>query len=500
MASRSRIPIPILVDDVSPRAFSDDFHPRISVDLAGSDILRESEDILRSHVSVPDLAVLEELESIRGMIENKSRDLHRKELTLSKSINKWNSEIIEAQRLIEELAENLSATGETKLQDAFSKCEKKLTKMCQKLDGEIKKHEARRSICLKGSADVPPLPGEANSLNLNERILDIISFSPTSVSRLVACSTLILLQEPTPSNSQIRFCVNNLFHAITSFIAGRFDRLLRLSIESEPQFHSEDVSSKFSAVKQTILKKRLGLPTTEISQKLSIVVREDYSGIESTIDVQAELDDDLRLILMRSIPEETPSSSPMVRLFTDPCVQCAVGKNLRTKSSRGTIETKILELMLSPVSDRALVEKLHGIRKDITVNQNSNPLSVTRYVMCFLFLAHRVIEDARPNEVAVALCDILDAVSGSVAWNGQISRMLSEWPQGLWFIVRTVIGWKGTSEYARIVDSLFSFLKLADCSNALIPWKDVIIEKLNSNQINPSVIGHAKGILKRLTP
>ena len=119
-------------------------------------------------------------------------------------------------------------------------------------------------------------------------------------------------------------------------------------------------------------------------------------------------------------------------------------------------------------------------------------------LMCILLVIHRSIEDARSSDVSDTACDLIDAMVESTGWSPTISRFLTDWIQGQWFVIRTIIAWKGVGLSTRVVDSLLSLLKLVECSNSMMAWRDIIIEKLNQNQINQAVVGHAKGILKLL--
>lgn len=499
---RQKAPSTILVDDVSPRTLTDDFLPRLSVDLVGSDYSYSPPMRQIERVQPGELAVIEELESIRSMIESKSKDLHRKEASLSRSITNWNSEVFEAQRLIEELAENLTISGEARVKEQFTSCENRLNKLVEKVSGSMRSLIEIKSRSLSGTADVPPLPNKPQVEILDHRVLEFISYSPSSISRQVSGATVLLLSQRNLSEPQQRFALNYVFNAVFKMISGRFDRLVRQSLESDLSLQPIEMASKFSAMKQSVLKKRLGIPTLEnCAQPVSIVIHEEFTGSEDPIDIEAELDDDLKANLKSSMvmdEEVITSSSAMVKLFSDTKVQVALIKNLRSRSMKKSIKYRLVDTLVGPTSDRMIIDNLTAIKRECGSYPTLSPTLVPKLIACVLFIVHRTIEDERSIEIANVACDILDSYINSVAWQPVVSRFMAAWTQGTWFLMRTILNWKGSYVGSRALDSLAGIIRASDCVQALIPWQPVIVDRLNKNQFHQAVVPYAKAILKQL--
>ena len=492
----------ILIDDVSPRTLTDDFLPRLSVDLAGSDWSYSSPVRIAEKLPPGELAVLEELESIRSMIHSKSKDLHRKEATLSRSINKWNSEVIEAQRLIEELAENLTLTGETRIQDRFNACESRLKKLIDRVTESSQSVKEFKSRYPKGPADVPPLPASSEADMLEDRVLEFISYSPSSIPRQVAAASVLLLARRVLSDSQTRFSLNCIFNAVYKIVSGRFDRLVRQSLESDLALQADDMLSKFSAVKQSVLRKRLGIPIAESTQSgMTLVINEELTGTDEAIDIDSELDDDLRVILRSSLgnaDESMPGAAPMIRLCTEQTIQAALCKNLRSRPIKKSVKYRLVDILLGSSSDRMVSDNLNTIKRECGINPTLTPSFVPKLIACLLFILHRAVEDERSIEIANTVCDLLDTFSNSASWQSVLSRFMASWTQGTWFVVRTILNWKGSYVGTRALDSLAGILRASDCGQALVPWQPVIVDRLNKNQFHPAVIPYAKALLKQL--
>jgi hypothetical protein len=491
-----RHPRPIFIDDMSPRTLSDSFQPRQSVDLAGLDLSFSPQSMGRDHVEFGGIAAWEELESIRALMESKSKDLQRKEVTLSRSVSKWNSEVVAAQRLIEELADNLTTAGENRIHDAFHSCEQRLQKLEAKLTSQMRMISDLKSRCSKQTADVPPLPDLRTTDRLNDRILELLSKSPSSVPRQLSVASIILVQGEDLTGHQVRSAINCIFNVTTRQICAKIDKLARQSMESD--MGSEEGSSKFLAARQSVLKKRLGLPSADKESKISIIFQEELTGHEGPIDVMEDIDDDLRVSLASRIntSEIVQTGQPIMRIFSDGKLQALAVRNLRAKSRRKSIKSRLIEIILGSCSDKQVQEHVDAIKREIATSSSVTATLVPKLIICFVYIGYRLVEDSRSSETIFSVAELLEIFLNSSSWQPAITRFLPTWVQGIWFSVRFILNWKNTTEGIRYVDALLSLVKGSDCSQALSPWQAVIVERLNKDQIHSSVQGHCKAILR----
>jgi hypothetical protein len=506
MRKHNSLELPILVDDLSPKTISHDFGTRMSIDLASHSGEAFSFDIGPPAVPVPDLAVLEELESIRGLIERKSRDLKSREHSLSRSISTWNSEIATAQQLIEELANNLVAAGEKSMEEAFSKRTKKLQKLLDAVRSETKLYKQLTCRQVRNAAaDAPPVPQIQGIESISACVLEYMSESPSSTPRKVSAATVLLLRCPPLAFKHFGFAVNVLFDALREFGLCKFDALMISSVASDIQPTSDEARSKFASVKQSILKKRLGVGSNSAtSERIQLVLHCESSGSDKPVDIHQEVEGDL-LDTWAEVYETIKGSalvyrSPLVKLFSDQTVQQAVCCRLRQRSENASIKGLLIEILLTyGISDKGILDALQSVKKLLPhLYTTHGTRCVVSVFVLLLYMLHRFIEDARPVDVTNAVCDIIGAMLNSRQLSSVVSQFLLEWPQGCWFAIRFLLTHNHTTPLnERIIECLCQILDSTGDLSCIAPWHAIMLDRLNRNLINPSVIGSIKSLLKR---
>ena len=507
MRKHNSLELPILVDDISPKTVTHDFETRMSIDLARRSMDSFSFEVDPPSVPPADLAVLEELESIRGLIERKSRDLKHREHSLSRSISTWNSEIATAQHLIEELANNLVVAGEKSMEAAFSKQNKKLQKLLDAVRHETKMfNELSRRRVLSLEADVPPVPRIKGGDSLSDYIMHYISESPSSTGRQVSAATILLLHESPLGENKGSFVENMLFSALREFVLFKFDALMISSVISDMQPTPDETRSKFASAKQSILKKRLGVGSNSTTgDRINLVLHSEYSASDKPIDIHQEIDGELNEVWTEVYDRIKGSAlvyrSPLVKLLADQTVQQVVCVRMRQRLGDKSLKGQMIQVLMSHgIADKAILEVLQFAKKVLpqSIITHGTQCLISVFVM-LLYMLHRYIEDAKSVDVTNAVCEAIGVMFHARPVAAIISQFLVEWPQGCWFAVKLMVNQnQATPLNDRITDCLCQILNSASDLSCIAPWHAIILDRLDRNLIHPSAIGSIKSLLKRL--
>ena len=504
MRKKNRIPLPVIVDDFSPSSGYLESRNFDSIDLARSSVpsldLRDDEE----NDLVPNLEVIEELESIRGMIENKSRDLRVRELSLSQSISKWNSDIFESHKLIEELSENLIDVGQKRLQDSFLKHELAINTLIEKLNLRIKKYEEiTRRFKSNLSADRPPVPTASvtDGVIQHDQILKFLSVEPYSSSRCTAVASALLVCSRSLSSDESDFVLNSFINSTCDILRARFTNYMIQSCSSEVFRLGSDESSRsrFMLKKHSFLCKRLGVVESSTGP-VDIILDDTSVGVDRVVDVTSELQHANLIEMWKSGFQRgsfPPVSKPLVRMFADSHVQGSVSGHLRSKISLKDLRCKIVDGLINPFDESKVSDILAALRRDIESKSNHSELKSGFVIILILFLVYRCLEDGLPSLCATQLNETIQSFQRALSTKSYLNTSLSSWGQGLWFIVATVVLYKGDMNNIELVTSLLDLLEHVDSLKSLMPWKDVILDRLGKNLVHTTLVGRVKGLLKR---
>jgi hypothetical protein len=497
---RRTLELPILVDDLSPKTISDDFRGRHSIDLVRRSLESASGAFDDHSLGGPDLAVLEELESIRSMIERKSRDLRDKEVSLSRSITSWNTEVVEAQHLIETLATNLVEAGEKRIEEIFNTRAKKLKKLMDAVRKDLNAYQLACSRNPPGSiADVPPLPGTVNPDSVSDRIFNFLSHDPSSSTRQLAAVTLMLLSIRSPTVNETRYATIVLFDRAVEYVYAKFHYLMIQSLNSD--FQTQDSRSKFSSVRQSILRKRLGV-TSSTEERFTLEVEDKCIGDDKQVDVVGVFDDDVKDLLP---PEDQlinssmkSSHTPVIRLFTDLSLQQSICLALRRRSKNRSVKNRLVELVLFGWStERVLIDNLKAIQMALDSETGQDANTIQKSLVILVFLLNRSVEDSWTDESCLILRELIDRVIQSSGSRG--ARFLSDWIQATWFALKTLITPVERMPRKMVLDSCLNLLNSAASLKGLVPWSDALLNILEKNQISSDLVGPLKSVMRRIS-
>jgi hypothetical protein len=502
MRKKNRIPLPLVVDDFSPTSGYLERHNFDSIDLAGSSVASLDLRNLEESRIVPNLEVIEELESIRGMIECKSKDLRVREMSLSKSISKWNSDISESQRLIENLSGNLIEVGEKRLEGAFLKHEANLNRLIEKLNKQIKKYDetARRWNKSSSKADIPPIPSARisdNILQLGE-VLQFISSEPYSSSRCTAISATMLMSSKALSPEESDFILNAILASINDLLKARFTNHMIQTCSSE-LFRLVTGESRFRLQKHSVLRKRLGLGELG-TRSIEIILGDNSAGQDRVVDVTSELRND-RLIEIWTNSLNRGAAAPILksflRVFADPHVQGSVCCCMKAKIPWTLSKFKVVDCIINQFEESKVTGLLGLLRNEIESAKARKLRNDHIILLVFLFI-QRSLEDGLPLRCSNELNETVRALVGAIRSKTSLTTALSTWDQGLWYMMSVVVCFKEESGNQELTSSILDLLEHVDSFTSVIAWRDVILDRLGKNLVHASFIGRMKSLLKRL--
>lgn len=505
---RTKIPVPVLVDDFSPRSECMDHLTGASVDLARRSV--ESLGFIpeEENMHVPNIEVIEELESIRSIIESKSKDLHSRERSLSKSISQWNSDINNAQRLIEELSDNLLHVSEQRLIEVFETRMTQLSQLMDQLNKRIQRYEGLRTkwAHTRGRpADTPPVSEKVGMEGDLDSVLGYIATKPGDMNRMSAAASLTLVSASVLSEPGSRFVVNSLFNGVIEIIKSKFNTMFLQSLESDLLSADKATLSRFAAARHTALRKRLGLlDENENNSPVIVSIQESWIGSDKVLDVSSELTDDSRLLHSWNEALSRNASSCLggkgfMRCFADELVQSVVVTHLELKNRhKGILKSRLLVALLSSYDESTWCDILRGIRKEIECRSNTITSGIDRIIPVLIFMAYRCVEDGLSSRLCLELAATLFAFVESKATSNLVSRFFGGWTQGMWYVMTAVVMYKQETGTLTLVNAFMNILESAQDVSTLSAWSGCTLERIENGLLHPSVASRVKSFLKRI--
>ena len=505
MRKRNQPPI-LLVDDASPHGFSEDAMSRFSVDLARTSFGSVSAVDDGLEVS-PDLAVLEELESIRTMIERKSKDLTVRERSLSKSISNWNSEVSIARELVEELAENLFRNGQKELEELVDSQSKRVKKMLQSVESRLKGYERIASKFPSAQqADVPPLPHSNDAVRRtvdSDMILSLAVSDARCTPKQVAAVCLLIVSHPTFSDAQEAFVLTGLLTTCEDYIRGHFDSVFSREFNWLKHKDAQLVDSRFESSRKSILRRRLGVFESAKEESISVTIQEDSMGSASLVDVHAELDGDYLSVWTEATKGfendyPLPMNGSKLAILTDPAIQFFVCRQLKSKLRKRSYQSRLVDLLLLGAGDRAHIEAMTAIVRQVRTDANELAKQAKQLVVILLFLLHRSIEEAKSQEIMTAIHDCVTEIMTSRSLQPFIREAVGEWAQGQWFMMSCLFKLNKSDTSTPAHMTLLSLLEAPESLISLAPWKDGLLEKIGKSDFPADVLAKIKPLAKRM--
>lgn len=505
---RTKIPVPVLVDDFSPRSVYTDHLTRASVDLARRSVESLGYIPEEENNHVPNFEVIEELESIRRIIESKSKDLHSRERSLSKSISQWNSDIYNAKRLIEELSDNLLHVSEQRLIEVFETRMTQLSLLMDQLNKRIQRYDGLRTkwAHVRGRpADTPPVSEKVGMEGDLDSVLGYIATKPGDINRISAAACLTLVSASVLSEPGSRFVVNSLFNGVIEIIKSKFNTMFLQSLESDLLLADKTTLSRFAAARQGALRKRLGLSAeNENNAPVSVFIQESWIGSDKVLDVSSELTDDSRLLQSWNEALSRNASSCLggkgyMRCFADEVVQSVVVTHLELKiRHRGLLKSRLLVALLSSYDEGTWCDILRGIRKEIESRFNTITSGMERIIPVLIFMAYRCVEDGLSSRLCLELSHTLSAFVESKATSNLVSRFFGAWTQGTWYLMTAVVMYKEETGSLTLLNAFMNILESAQEVSTLSAWSGCTLERIEKGLLHPSVASRVKSFLKRI--
>jgi hypothetical protein len=501
MKKKLKLPVPVVEEPSPPSTFRESLD-RFPIDLASSSLDAFHGEFDIENEMVPNLAVIEELESIRGMIENKSKDLQVRESSLSRSITKWNSEIVTAQGLVEELSANLVEVGEKRLKETFETYVVKLKALIVKLNERMAKSDAMRQKQqrFRGKSDVPPLPEiESGCTPILASVLAWISDNPQSTSRRVACASVLLVTSKSLSKGESKFVVNSIYNGLISHVRSKIHTTFLKSVDSEEISRTNHVpSSKFSQAKTTILKRQLGVLEGSTSTAIEIIVSDTSLGENRLVDVYAELDEHLKpLWEIGKAAFATHVRESFIRLWSDPSSQAGLVAALRLKSAGKGVRYSLIQLMMSTIDQRSVSESLRELTRILNESPKKFVPMLDGILSSLVFCLYKCSELDAQSCVTEEISHFVKVIVSTKCVHDHIGRLLSNSHQLLWFIFRRAFFPESKPLSPSIIDAYFSLINCADSLASLSPWKDSVIDAIQQRALGDKGVSLLKNLVKR---
>jgi hypothetical protein len=493
-----------VIEDPSPQSTFRESIGNLSIDFGRASFGSLHDELGLENEIVPNLAVIEELESIRGMIEMKSKDLHKREASLSRSVSKWNSDIVTAQGLVEELAVNLIDVGEKRLNESFEGYVLKLKKLISQLNDRIKKHDliAKKAVkSTRGFSDTPPIPVSENACSpILASVLGWISENPNSVSRRVACSSvLICASSSVVSPEESKFVVNSVYSGLLSLVRAKIHLTFMQSIDSglvSALVPSE--TSRFSQAKRILIKKQLGLPEAPTSS-VEILLASDSIGEDRLIDVNAELDEHLQKIWIDAAKVKSPprNTDHIIRLWSDPAAQAHVLQAIKQKASRRGIRYSLIQICLGSSDARTLSDSFKELKRIVNDYPKRFIPLLDGIVHCLVFVSQKCVEDDKGKALLEETRAFVSQLLANNTLGEHLATVLSNSHQLLWFLFRNTFFPANRGDLSTSTEMYMLLLEKADDPSSLSPWRDRAIEAIHQKLVPDNAMSTLKNLVKR---
>jgi hypothetical protein len=446
----------------------------------------------------PNLAVIEELEEIRDMIESKSRDLLQKEMQLNQSMDQIHFErsaIIEA---VKQECEHMLVSGEARLEKSFKLGTKKLDKLLSRVESRItylQQLDSRLVVSDRTSASTPPPPQLDGGIDPTD-IFDILASGgiPTVRSQLVA-GIILLLFARTFGSTEERFFVNTSIACMKSVIMQHFHDLFEVSVHRDVGTAKCDSleESKFQRAQRGVLLRRLNVDDALFSQPVEIHVH--ASTLENERDVKVNIRNEMskskRLAgLWQISPEDVDGDmlSPWVA-FEPASDAKKVSSSLMDRIHSRGFNFRLVSLMYS-VSDneiQALTKTLAGDR--VTVRDRFLVFQVGLYLLEW---------KSREPKARITTLTVVRMMETTCTKTSQdyeaLLGLISQWKQGLWFMMKECVMHEGQS----IEGTLFFFriLESVNPRDLITAWAPTIILRIEKRLIFDKLVPRIKALIQ----
>ena len=485
-------------EDASPVDFeyATTIGPQDSIDLLQSP--SGSDDL------TPNLAVIQELEEIRNMIELKSRDLSKQEAILSQSLDRFHFDQVRALDAIKLKSDDWLQQAVELLERRFEKGALRVNKLLEKLDKRVKDlQNINEGIKVAGSrsADVPPLPDENSSLNpLEEMAVKLLIrrrvYRPPLERQFAYAFFSIILNPTLPELTR-----SQLLSIILEYLIGGVDALLNVRFMSIVEgFPSEAplVESRFDRAKRGLVVKRLGL-----GESRSAPIDISLSSIEPPV----KFDPELYLGDIRSAYNEAMSKTPKT-LAVSTCfvsslidsgvaglLRLSLGQQSKANSMEGVpLQYILVRVLLSSVKDVGDALRPLCIK---AVMENSI-LSIHDFmsvVKVFVYIVDR-LGGSLSESVASQMSLVLNNLIG-IGISRSLTGLFLDWKQGIWWMIHFVSRTDLTDPENTVAMNIITLMEVIPSVSELIhPWRDSLLNMLDGINASDKCVVRIKMLLK----
>ena len=421
--------------------------------------------------------VIEEIEEIRELIEEKSRDISLRESVLFKSVS-------QAHRLVEQLAANLQANAEKAVEERFERQAETLNRLIEKIDRKLKIQDQfvrKWSSSVKQKlADVPP-PSQPP-------VMDRLLAEMNSASGRVVAATYMCVVGQTGglSSEAQRFATTALldwsFQILLQFFHQEFIR-----IPARMDLATTETCSKFALLKRTVLLKRLGVNEASDRGRMEVVLEADFLGSDSLIEMEFA-DDQLRELWVKGYKvSSSVVTTPPLQIFADPQVQSSLALSLggRVKHWRG----KIAQVLIAPLNDpESVLLAVRVIRKHLRETSDLPTLATVLFLVLTLD-RRRLITEVVGRELGSLLKELA---------NNTLINKLINWKQGIWFMLDFLLQFQGTPATLPSVLGMALILeKVTEIDKSCLQiWKPFLLNSIQQGCIDEQVLGPIKSLIR----
>lgn len=451
----------------------------------------------------PNLAVIEELEEIRDMIESKSRDLFQKEILLSQSMDQMQLHKLELMETVEYESSKMLAVAEARLDAKFGSGVKKLEQLISRIEARIthlREVQARVEIEDRVCASTPPIPGELDTTHSVD-ILDIFSSNVPSIRTQLVASCIYLVLGQSIGISGERFFLRSALNYVRDAIDSRFQELFETSLRVDIGENEKENDSKFQQAQRGVLLRRINVSQSLCSQPIEIHIHQRFGNQEGP---GGKI----------SLKYETRKHQRMSTLWTD--LTARVDNDLKEISLMNPLnplhesqETQIVHAAINTrFTSRGFMFRIASIVFNHTVNDNdiqalskslnSDTISATDRFVAFqvgMFLLEWLRDQ---NNAKVSETVIIRMMENALNQNSKdyeaLVQLVSNWKQGLWNMLRVCVCLQTAPSdermfYMRILDSMYP-------RDLIAAWAPTIIARIEKGLIHEKLVGRVKTLIQ----
>ena len=469
----------------------------------------DSIDLLQSPAGsdelTPNLAVIQELEEIRNLIELKSRDLSKQEALLSQSLDQLHIHHARGIDYLKGQCDEWTKECISLVERRFEKSTLRINKLLGKLDDRIKDFQIQKlkhRLVQECSADVPPLPDVTKSPgNSNLQLFRVLSpgrFSRSPLERQFAFAILNLLMSPRMPSENRGILVSMVFeyfaYGVDASLNHRFLSTIRESTNSVPE-------SRFDRAKKGVVVKRLGLGET---RNAFIDISMANVTLPQKFEVKHYLEDtDVRKAYEDALTKY-PTSSLVPSSFFSFCLDSCVSSILKhlLRASRDTdpnsaaINLILVRALLSNIKDvdDNIRPLCHREFIDRNVLNSSVWLELLKVVV---FIVDRIgpsMSDALASQFNLILENMK-----YIAHSRSLFSKFMEWKHGICWLMHYISKPDQTEPQNSVsTDFIMLLEELPNVSEIIQPWRDTFINIMQAT--SPSDKAHTRiKLLLRLT-